>query len=84
MMHALSPTVIFVPVGGANSGWDRSRGKPPSWQRKPANSRPPAWGRSTIPSRGPIIDVDLVRRLTEQGKRHLAETKDLRAALLAA
>jgi hypothetical protein len=73
-------TVIFVEVSTAGSpGWARPVRKP--WT-KPEADRRQAWPKQAIPSWSPV-DRELVRRLADVAKRVLAETRGLRAAMLA-
>jgi hypothetical protein len=80
MPYAPQPAVVILfPDAGSNSGWDKSRGKPPTWQKREISRQPP-WQRQPIPA--PYqVDRELVRRIANQAKRHLAETKAMRACL---
>jgi hypothetical protein len=72
--------VIPVPIAGSPP-WDKSRGRPPDWQRKPSSDRPPAYGRQPIPAPVPV-DREMVKRMIEAGRKHLEEIKPMRAVLL--
>jgi hypothetical protein len=81
-MNAPAQVIFVVPVAGCPPGWDRSRSRPPIWQRKPADDRRQQWQRQAIPQ--PVVDRDLVEQLRKAGRRMLDETRSLRAAMLAA
>jgi hypothetical protein len=76
MRRAPQPaSVIFV--AGCPPGWDRTRSRPPAWERRPASSKPPPWHEQPIPDRR-----EQIRELVKQARELLAERRhDIRAVL---
>jgi hypothetical protein len=85
-MTAAAVQIVFLPVptAGSNSGWDRSRGRPPSWQPKPWSDRRTAWSkRQDIPHQPDHRDQ--IRRLIDLAREHISDNRStIKAALLAA
>jgi hypothetical protein len=75
-------SVIIVPVPAAGSpGWAKVT-RPGYPQRNASAKRAPPWREQAIPS--PCVDRDVVRRLAELGRRHVAERRATIEAMLAA
>jgi hypothetical protein len=72
--------IVPMPVVGLPS-WQRPVWRP--WTKPTPTPDHRTWHRQPIPASNPI-DRDLVRRLMEQAKQTLEQTKGLRAELLAA